>query len=354
MPFIGDGIYDNYEALQQWLDSSHEQVLHLPTGRYKVSQTLKVRRRGVKIMGDNLGRVEDGATIIEFYGEDVLFELGETGPGKYNGVQGFRMQDISLVCKNVSYRLVNPYSVSVQRERHGGSCAVVDHKGGGVVLERVQFEHWMSGFLGEQSDINRFVNCNFFYNSTGIHLTEGSDQFTGDSLYFLGNDSSVEAYGCNGARFTNCQFVKEGTHRVAPIFINYCKSITFSACWFEGHSTTHGVTVPAYAMIGNQVECRGVTFRDCTLALADHGSGQRVCDVFAVVAAAKKVLIDNLNGNPQYLSAMTLAQGIYSQRQIVIIGSFENPVLHRQAEGSSPSDVKLLNYWGSASIGGSQ
>lgn len=347
MPFIGDGIYDNYSELQQWLDSSHEQVLHLPSGRYKVSQTLRVRRRGVKIMGDNCGRVEDGATIIEFYGEDILFEIGESGSGKYNGVQGFRMQDISLVCKNVELELVNPYSKSIQRGMYGVSHAILDNKGGGVVLERVQFEHWMVGFKGAQSDVDRFVNCNFFYNSTGIFLREGCDQFTGDSLYFIGNDTDLDLYGCNGARFVNCQFVKSGTSNIFPIHISYCKSLTFTTCWFEGHSTNLGVTVPAFANIGCDGECRGVTFRDCTLALADHKSGQRVCEKFVIVLAAKKVLIDNLNGNPQYLSALTLAQGSYMQRQIVIIGSFENPVMHQQAEGASPSDVKLLNYWGS-------
>lgn len=315
----GDGITDNTDLFQAMLDSDPSTVFILPRGRFKISRTLRVRKRGVCFIGYNYGREEDNATIIEYHGLGDLFEIGDSSIGYYDGYQGFKLKNISLVNKSPDQTsLSNPMSGNAKRHYGKNSCAVREWRGGGMIFENVQMEHFNWGIWGIQSDINRFVNCNFHYNKEAIHLEAGSDQLIVDGLYSFGNDITLNFSGITGARLNDCQFVKEGSATVSPIQLDGCNSIRFSGCWFEGMGAL-GITVPSYVKLGATTECRSIWFRDSILAISSKQTGgQPVCNYFVEVVRGKKVLIDELGGYPQNLKKLVAFSGNSPIQQVTL------------------------------------
>ncbi|MNW28148.1 hypothetical protein D3C74_49630 [compost metagenome] len=319
------GVFDNTIIIQDIIDRSEETVFSLPAGRFKVGGSIQINRRGIKFVGNNYGRVEDNATIIEHYGNGPLFQLGDQGTSYFGGQQGFKLDSITLINKSgETGTLYNPYSASISRDKYGAnSYAIKDWRGGGIVLTNVQVERFDTAVWGTQSDINRFTNLNLFYNSKGLVFDYGSDQLVIDGLYTIGNDVAVSLYGSNGARFNDCQFVKDGSKDHSPISLDYCNSARFAGCWFEGLNTGMG-PVPSFVELGATAECRGVTFRDNVLAIPNKSSaGDSVCDYFVEIIRAKNVLIDEMNGFPKNLKKILLFNGNSQVQQATVMAHID-------------------------------
>jgi hypothetical protein len=317
-----DGIHDDTLALQTAVDTSSDHTtIYLPKGPCKITSTIYIRRRGIKLIGYNYGRKEENASIIQYSGTGELFKLADENTGYYAGYQGFQLKDVSLVYTGTARsKLLNPYSIGAHNDYYGtGTYAMRDWRGGGIVLDGVQIEHFEFGLWGTQSDINRLTNVNLYYNKEAIHLEEGSDQLKAEGLYTFGNDKVLSLTGLSGARFTSCQFVKEGTPTSSPIDINDSNSILFSGCWFEGLGSANQSTIPSYIRLGYSAQCKGVTFRDSTLAIPDKIGGLTpVCNYFVEVVNAKRVLVDEIGGYPANLKKVIAFSGNSSTQQVVL------------------------------------
>ncbi|MMZ42069.1 hypothetical protein D1872_35860 [compost metagenome] len=312
--------FDNTDIIQRAIGTSGETVFSLPAGNFRVNGTIKINKPGIRFCGNNYGREIDNATIIEHYGNGSLFQIGDENAPYYGGPQGFKLENISLVNKSpLSKSLQNPYSRSIKRDRYGdNSIAIQDWRGGGMILTNVQIEHFYQAIWGCQSDINRLNNVNLFYNYMGLCFEPGSDQLSVTCLYTIGNDNVVNLNGCNGARFNDCQFVKEGEPSKSPIQLDYCNSVRFDGCWFE--SLNSGMeSISSYVKLGENVECRGIVFRDSTLAILDKTeSGIPACNYFIEVIRAKSVRIDEINGHPKNLKKLILFNGNHIIQQITV------------------------------------
>ncbi|MNW46820.1 Pectate lyase superfamily protein [compost metagenome] len=349
---VGDGVTDNHAIIQEAINSSEHTVFTLPAGEFRVGKTLQIPRRGITIIGNYHGRKEEHATIIKYTGNNDLFKLGGADTPAFGGIQGFKLQNLSLVCdSSMKASLENPYSRSVSRHMYNlTTAAIADYRGGGLLFENVQIERFEIAIYGEQSDINRFTNCNFFYNKTGLEFYTGSDQMSVNGCYFLGNDRSVYLEGVAGARFNDCQFVKEGAASETPIQLEGCKSIRSAGCWFEGLGKL-GATVPAYVSIGKSMECKDVFFRDSTLAIGDPNTdGSPVCNYFVTIKKGKKILIDEVGGYPKNLKQLVLlAASDYKQASVTVRAhlDFTYPAGGYIREENAVTEVAstITNYW---------
>jgi hypothetical protein len=341
--------FDNTDIIQRAIDTSEETVFILPAGNFRVNNAIKINRPGIKFCGNNYGREVDNATIIEHYGNGALFQIGDENTPYYGGPQGFKLENISLVNKSpLSKPLQNPYSRSINRDRYGDkSIAIQDWRGGGMIITNVQIEHFYQAIWGCQSDINRINNVNLFYNHMGLCLELGSDQLSVTCLYTIGNDNVINLNGCNGIRFNDCQFVKEGDPDNSPIQLDYCNSVRFDGCWFESLNSGMG-NISSYIKLGETVECRGVIFRDSTLAIVDKTkAGVATCDYFIEIIHAKGVRIDEINGHPKNLRKLVLFNGNRNMQQVTISAHLD----FTYSDGTyydKPSDcvasINIINY----------
>lgn len=322
----GDGIADDTAAIQQIIHlistTRNTATIYFPSGRYKVSSTLSIHKSGIRLVGEQRGRhgVEN-ATVIEFYGAGECIVLGNSSLSSYGGYQNFNIENLSIIYKGSTISaLNNPFSKSISQAFYGtGTYAIRDWKGGGMTLRNVQIEHFEYAFWGYESDVNTFDNVMLLYNKKGIHLDEFCDQFTAKELYTFGNDTVLDVYKPRGLRFTNCQFVKEGSPIDYPIELDGCYNVQFLGCWFEGFGGNFGVSVPAYIRIGKTLETRSIVLRDSILKAGDkyHGTIAHY-NYFLEIVNGTRLLIDEIIGFDQNLKKLIAFSG-NSQIQDVII-----------------------------------
>ncbi|MBP1307104.1 hypothetical protein JOD82_000119 [Paenibacillus sp. 1182] len=320
----GDGIQDDTAALQELINKTPDySILHIPSGRYKITSTLQIRKQGVRIFGIHKGRYRQGkgVTSIEYYGTGPCFQIGDESLPSFSGFQNVQFHDLSIRYEGADRStLNNPFSQSVKRGYYGkGTLGIQDWKGGGVALDNVLIEHFETAFWGYESDVNLFKCTEINYNKTGIHLQNRSSQFTSIALFTLGNDTALDLNSSNGARFLASQHIKDGSSNDIPILINDFMNAEFIGCWFEGLSREHKMTVPSFIQIGATKETKNVALRDSILAIADKfDDTQSVCNYFVDVVIGKKVLVDEVGGYPRNLKQLISFSGSSSTQQVTL------------------------------------
>ncbi|WP_223264095.1 glycoside hydrolase family 55 protein [Paenibacillus sp. IHB B 3084] len=61
----GDGVQDDTAALQQMIDSTPDYcMLRIPSGRYKITSTLHIRKQGIRFFGTHKGRYRQGKGLL--------------------------------------------------------------------------------------------------------------------------------------------------------------------------------------------------------------------------------------------------------------------------------------------------
>ncbi|WP_342414718.1 glycosyl hydrolase family 28-related protein [Paenibacillus sp. FSL R10-2782] len=325
----GDGVQDDTVALQELINKTPDySILHIPSGRYKITSTLQIRKQGVRIFGIHKGRYRQGkgVTSIEYYGTGPCFQIGDESLSSFSGFQNVQFHDLAIRYEGTNRAaLNNPFSQEVKRGYYGkGTLGIQDWKGGGVTLDNVLIEHFETAFWGCESDVNLFNCTEINYNKTGIHLQNRSSQFTSLALFTLGNDTALDLKSSNGARFLASQHIKDGSSSDIPIRIDDFMNAEFIGCWFEGLSLEHRVTVPSFIQIGATKETKNVALRDSILAIADkfkddngdtYGS---VCDYFVDVVIGKKILVDEVGGYPRNLRNLVSFSGSSSTQQATL------------------------------------
>lgn len=226
-------------------------------------------------------------------------EVNYYDSGRFDGVQGFRLAHLSLAYVGPSVPLANGMG------RYGpGTYGLRDFRGGDVRVSDVHVEGFEFGFWGVASDVNSFEGVNLLYNRVGAYLGPRSDQNSWSRVYSLFNDTAVEIDTARHARFTDCQFVGDGSAATYPIMVHSASGVhwaaegsVFTRCWLE-----HGQgapTVPAFLGVGLSpatLTTRGVTFRDCGIFTGAVGPGPR-CDLFARVGNADAIDVESPWGN---------------------------------------------------------
>lgn len=324
----GDGVQDDTAALQKMIDNTPDySILRIPSGRYKITSTLHVRKQGVRFFGTHKGRYQQGkgATSIEYYGTGPCFQIGDESLPAFSGFQNVQFHDLSIRYKGtVRTKLNNPFSQAVKRGYYGkGTLGIQDWKGGGVVLDNVLIEHFETGFWGYESDMDFLKNAEINYNKRGIHLENRSSQFTSLGLLTMGNDTALDLNGSSGARFLASQHIKDGSSSDVPIRIDDFMNAEFIGCWFEGLSLEHRVTVPSFIQIGATKETKNVALRDSILAIADKWTDKydnhlSVCNNFVDVVIGKKILLDEVGGYPRNLRHLVSFSGSSSTQQVML------------------------------------
>ncbi|WP_225999031.1 glycoside hydrolase family 55 protein [Paenibacillus sp. BJ-4] len=321
---VGDGVQDDTAALQELINKTPDySILQIPSGRYKITSTLHIRKQGVRIFGIHKGRYRQGkgVTSIEFYGTGPCFQIGDESLPSFSGFQNVQFHDLLIRYEGTARgALNNPFSQSVKRGYYGkGTVGIQDWRGGGVILDNVLIEHFETAFWGYESDVDLFNCTEINYNKTGIHLQNRSSQFTSIALFTLGNDTALDLNSSNGARFMASQHIKDGSSTDIPILINDFMNAEFIGCWFEGLSREHKVTVPSFIQVGATKETKNVALRDSILAIADkYDDSRSVCNYFVDVIIGKKVLVDEVGGYPRNLKQLISFSGSSSTQQVTL------------------------------------
>ncbi|AET61467.1 SMP-30/gluconolaconase/LRE-like region family protein [Paenibacillus terrae HPL-003] len=350
----GDGVQDDTAALQELINKTPDySILHIPSGRYKITSTLQIRKQGIRIFGIHKGRYRQGkgVTSIEYYGTGPCFQIGDESLPSFSGFQNVQFHDLAIRYEGTDRAsLNNPFSQEVKRGYYGkGALGIQDWKGGGVTLDNVLIEHFETAFWGYESDVDLFNCTEINYNKTGIHLQNRSSQFTSLALFTLGNDTALDLNSSNGARFLASQHIKDGSSGDIPIRIDDFMNAEFIGCWFEGLSLEHRVTVPSFIQIGVTKETKNVALRDSILAIADKfrdkndDNYRSVCDYFVDVVIGKKILVDEVGGYPRNLRNLVSFSGSSSTQQATLRSHLDfNYVDNRYYKNNGTGQALLL------------
>lgn len=303
-----DGITDDtaaFTAAFASLGSSARRRIALPPtaeGLLKITSTLQINTRGLVIEGERGSRpAQEGGSQISYTGTGPLFQLDEDNgnphsDADYDGVQGFTLKDVELRHTAPATALGNG-----QGNYKAGSYGIRDWRGGDIHLERVRFENFDYGFWGVQSDINRFINVEAFYNKVACYLGPRSDQAMLTGWYAFYNDTVLHLDGVLVARVRDGQFVGNGTDTLYPVKIGTSWSrgsqgIVFDGMWFEHFQGYNGV-VPAFVSIGDgdTVASTDIAFRDNWISCDAQTETRRVT-YFVETDAADRITVDGVAG----------------------------------------------------------
>lgn len=317
-------------------ESLSNRKLYLAGSEYTVSATLKIAKRGFRIIGVRQGRPSDpsgkieGGTRINFTGSGPLFQLGEETSGPYSDtVQGFALEFLTMTYAGTNRQaLNNPMAVSSGRGNYGiGTYAVRDFNNGGIQFRDVQIERFEYGFWGVYTDVNSFDNVNLFYNKVGMYIGAGSGQNTLRELYTIGNDTALWLQGAGGVRVQDCQFVKDGSATDAPIVIDSQgvphDSAFFHRCWFEAGSSHRLQAFVEISCRPGSTPSKGITFRDSYLAVGAKVGGEPVCKYFVQVGNASRIVIDEVSNFPQNLKKLVAFEGSHARQTAVFRGTLD-------------------------------
>lgn len=310
--------------------------LFLAGSEYTVTETLRIGKRGFRIIGVRQGRPSDpsgkteGGTRIHYTGTGPLFQLGAETSGPYSDtVQGFAMEFVTMTYTGANrLSLNNPMAVSAGRGSYGaGTYAIRDYNNGGIQLRDVQIERFEYGFWGVYSDVNSFDNVNLFYNKVGMFIGAGSGQNTLRELYTIGNDTALWLQGAGGVRVQDCQFVKDGSATEAPIVIDAQgpphDSAYFHRCWFEAGSSHRLQAFVEISCRPGSTPSKGITFRDSYLAVGAKVGGEPVCKYFVLVGNASRIVIDEVTNFPQNLQKLVGFEGSHARQSVVFRGTVD-------------------------------
>jgi Pectate lyase superfamily protein len=240
---VGDGIADDTDALQTAIERSVGQVLHIPRGKYRISDTLYITSRLTRIIGEVGTRASLGGTELAFYGSGACIQIGADDgepydDGDYDGLQDQWFEHIYLSAGVRSTPLELSATVG---NYQAGTSGIRDWRGGGLRLRDVGFEGFDWSFWGIQSDISTFEDIISVYSHQGLYFGPRSDQVTLARLYSFFCDQALDLDRANEFRLEDAQIVGCGHATRCPINIRKGTSGTrITRCWFEKFGT------PAY------------------------------------------------------------------------------------------------------------
>lgn len=328
---------ERFKRVIQHINDSgtNNRKIYLAKAEYTIASTIQIGQRGIQIIGIRHGRPNDpsgkteGGTRINFTGTGPLFELGISGNGFSDAVQGFTLSHLNLTSVGgIRATLNNPMAVASNRGTYGlGTYAIKDNGNGNVELSHVQIERFEYGFWGMYSDVNSFDTVNLFYNKIAVFLGIGSSQNTLKELYSIGNDTVLKVKGGSGLRVMDSQFVKDGSATDAPIIVedhhSPYDSAFFHRCWFEVGSS-HRLDAFVQISCGDNAEpSKSIIFRDSCLAIGQKVNGEPLCKYFVRVGNASQILIDEVTAFPHSLKKLVAFEGNYSRQRVVFKGSVD-------------------------------
>lgn len=262
-------------ALQAAIDTAEgrlDREIRL-AGNFTVNATLQIDGRGLHFVGEGHGRPsETGGTNINFTGTGALFQLGTDNgnahdAADYDGLQTLRLSNLALHATGSYTALSNGQGLGYR----AGTTAIKDWRGGDIRLKNVSIENFEYGFWGIQSDINHFEDLFLAYNKYGLYAGPRSDQLSVDTLYTLLNDTAVWLDRVAGARFTNCQFVWDGSASINPIKISSdwasagTEGVVFDRCWFEHFGGVDEIEAFIDFGVGATSTCHDLVLQDSTV-----------------------------------------------------------------------------------------
>jgi hypothetical protein len=206
------------------------------------------------VFGDNYSAVNFGTTI-SFSGTETAIEIGvDSGhdplaDGGYDGIQGFRMEDVKLYYTgttrtNLSCLPASSYGTAV--------CGIRDWRGGWVRLKNVWLASFEYGFYGLESDLNNFESVTCTYCKVGVYAGPRSDQFTLTQFHAALCDQGI-IVDQSTVWIDSPNIVGTGCEALYPIEIKKVSDyfskriVTINNAWFEKYQ---GYTGKVNAFIG--------------------------------------------------------------------------------------------------------
>jgi hypothetical protein len=308
------GVADSYAAFNNARIAAKalKRKVRIPSGAFKISQTIVIDDNYVVFEGAGSGRNASGSgTEIRFYGTGPLFDIGTydglaENSNLYNGKQGFTLRDVHCVASSGSTAVINEQSVSTY---FTNTTFIRDNRGGNVSLQNVWEERFEYGFYGYESDFNNFQNVLFQYNKIGMYLGPRSDQGSYYGANFLLCQKALQITGAMGVAFYTPTFVDCGATAQPYVLISSLAetrntgAISFHNPWFELGSTGGTGSVRASVLeIGTSESSTGhtsVVLIDMPSLLTDRVGNPGVMatiNYFIKSDIADEIIINNPSG----------------------------------------------------------
>ena len=270
---VGDGVTDDTVAFDATISYAidNKTEIHL-SKHYKIGSTLHIpigSKVNLKIKGVGTP-IANSSVSLRFYGTGALFEIGEYNADEettalYNGNYGFQISDVALSSKGTTGAtdLLNGCvlpGTSTKRQYVAGTYGIKDHCGGQMKIERCSFANFNYGIWGVQSPFNQISDCQFHYNSVGVHLGYRSEQGTLHDCISSYNDKALELDAAWSTVVNHWTTNGDGSDSTSPFDVYSTGSrgqsaVVFNDCWFEHYSTTSAggndsIIVPSFISCG--------------------------------------------------------------------------------------------------------
>lgn len=302
------GTIDVTQAFQNAINQASVKAcsIFVPKGKYKITSSLIILNRATRIVGDGQGRGDstNKGTELSFVGSSGdLFSIG-TDDGNpwdsnnYDGVQGFFLEDITIVNRSSSRTTVLNCNASAYYAPN--SYAIRDWRGGHIQLRNVGIEGFEYNFWGIQSDFNRFENVMSLYSKHGIYAGPRSDQFSIYDLYSFFCDRAITVDGATCVNLFAPVFVQCGSLTDDAVTVKAgSNTINMVQPWFENYNS---VEIMSFVGAGRELGYNGnsVNVRDLNIAhpmIASNASGSAngYARYLVSVGRADAVTVDNIS-----------------------------------------------------------
>lgn len=256
---IGDGVHDDTEAIQTCV-ANHDNV-HIPTGVYRISDTIQITRAGQTIWGDGsesyIGGSYNGSVLICAMNKTAV-EVARTAWGTslkdfgvYStlatdpGGDGFFIHNwtVRLRLENLRARnFHNGFTIGATSQGYISFCAAVDNFNNGFyfsnVVDDYQFGNSMQwDFLNCYGETNN-NNGVFYYNGQNTTMPLGSiinyNTFANGGAGLRINDSTATA-AITGIRISSCFMGNDGKGGIVLTKTSYPAEIAH--CQLESAGT---------------------------------------------------------------------------------------------------------------------
>lgn len=258
-PVDPTGVADSTAGIQAAITACAGRTLYFPRGKYKVTSTLFITDRSTHIVGDFANRSTENGTEISYTGVGPCIQI-HTDSGnpwhdnEYNGKQDHVFDHLTIRHGAPDTALASAGGIGAHVKI--GAYGVWDWRGGGWTMNRVRFEHFEANFVGVQSDINMFLDCESNYSKYGFYLGPRSDQNTIIGMRSIFCDRAITIDRAGGTRIAYGQFVGCGHNAASAIEIRKGATIgpfgvSIDRCWFETHSQGYaGTDGLAFVQVG--------------------------------------------------------------------------------------------------------